>query len=99
LDWGTVAQWFGVAIAVLALNAGTIQFLISRRESSRKENYDRIEHLGKRLYDLAASLPLEYVRREDWIRFGSSIDKKLDDMRDEMRDELRDLKDSYVKRD
>lgn len=31
---------------------------------------------------LRSELPLHYVMREDWIRFSSSIDKKLDQLRD-----------------
>lgn len=32
---------------------------------------DQVQMLGQ-------TLPLEYVRREDWIRFSASIDHKLD---------------------
>lgn len=32
----------------------------------------------KRILRLRADLPNEYVRREDWIRFSSLIDTKLD---------------------
>jgi len=31
---------------------------------------------------LRAELPLQYVRREDWIRFGATIDAKLDRLAD-----------------
>lgn len=47
------------------------------RESIRKES-ERIDTLSK----LLQSLPLEYVRREDWIRFSAVIDNKLDRLAD-----------------
>lgn len=31
---------------------------------------------------LRTELPLQYVRREDWIRFGATIDAKLDRLTD-----------------
>jgi hypothetical protein len=43
-------------------------------------------------------LPLEYVRREDWIRFSSTLDAKLDAMRTELRDEINELKERLGER-
>jgi hypothetical protein len=34
--------------------------------------------LTTRINTIAVELPLLYVRREDWIRFGATIDHKLD---------------------
>lgn len=34
--------------------------------------------LKEQVHLLGRTLPLEYVRREDWIRFSASIDHKLD---------------------
>jgi hypothetical protein len=34
--------------------------------------------LIRRVETLSVKLPLEYVRREDWIRFSTTIDTKLD---------------------
>ncbi len=38
------------------------------------------------------NLPLEYVRREDWIRFSGTLDAKLDAMREEMREQIAEVK-------
>lgn len=38
----------------------------------------RVARLTEKVDDLGRLLPLEYVRREDWIRFSASIDHKLD---------------------
>lgn len=34
----------------------------------------------KKLSDLKETLPLDYVRREDFVRWSISIDKKIDDL-------------------
>jgi hypothetical protein len=39
---------------------------------------ERVKQLQQRVDAIHITLPLEYVRREDWIRFSSSIDTKLD---------------------
>jgi hypothetical protein len=92
LNPGTFAQWAGAFIAFLALNAGTVQWLLARRDDKRFRDVSRVEELGKDFYDFKATLPLDYVRREDWIRFSSTIDAKIDGLREEIRGDLRDMK-------
>jgi hypothetical protein len=41
---------------------------------------------------LRADLPLKYVRREDWIRFGNTLEAKIDMIRAEMREQLAELR-------
>ena len=89
-----------VAIATLvAVNIAAIQWLFNRHDSVRAENATRLEHIGARaveiekdLLRLRAELPIDYVRREDWIRFSNTLEAKLDAMRAEMRSELGELK-------
>ncbi len=94
-----------VAIATLvAVNIAAIQWLFNRHDSVRGENATRLEHIGARaveiekdLLRLRAELPLDYVRREDWIRFSNTLEAKLDAMRAEMRSELGELKDKIAR--
>ncbi|GAP66279.1 hypothetical protein MBSD_n1583 [Mizugakiibacter sediminis] len=51
-------------------------------ENSLESTAGRITDVVHRVEKLHASLPLEYVRREDWIRFASTIDAKLDRLAD-----------------
>ena len=89
-----------VAIATLvAVNIAAIQWLFNRHDSVRAENASRLEHIEAKAVDvekdilrLRAELPLDYVRREDWIRFSNTLEAKLDAMRAEMRSELGELK-------
>jgi hypothetical protein len=89
-----------VAIATLvAVNLAAIQWLFNRHDSARAENAIKLEHLEAKAIEvekdvlrLRAELPLDYVRREDWIRFSNTLEAKLDAMRAEMRSELGELK-------
>ncbi len=45
-----------------------------------------------RFTNCACCLPIEYVRREDWIRFSATLDAKMDGLREEMREEIGPLK-------
>ena len=53
------------------------------RESIKNESM-RITELSNNLQKFSNAMPLEYVRREDWIRFSSTIDHKLDRLGDFM---------------
>ena len=92
MEWGNAAGWTGAFIAFLAVNASTIQFLLKRRDEQRQRDSSRVDDIEKQLTELRVNLPLEYVRREDWIRFSGTLDAKLDAMREEMREEIAEVK-------
>jgi hypothetical protein len=91
MEWGNLAGWAAAFIALLAVNASTIQFLLKRRDEQRRRDSGDVDQLEKQFTDMRVNLPLEYVRREDWIRFGGTIDAKVDAIREELREELRNL--------
>ena len=70
MEWGNAAGWVAAFIAFLAVNASTIQWLLKRRDEQRQRDSGRVDDLEKQLVELRVNLPLEYVRREDWIRFS-----------------------------
>jgi hypothetical protein len=92
VDWGPVAGWVAAFIAFLGINAATIRWLLDRRGEQHLREANRVDGLAKEISELKINLPLEYVRRDDWIRFSSTIDAKLDRMREEMREDLQNLK-------
>ena len=64
-------------------------------EAARRTAFSRLgprRRSGKALIELRVNLPLEYVRREDWIRFSGTLDAKLDAMREEMREQIAEVK-------
>lgn len=100
MEWGTVATWASALVGFLTLNAVTIQFILKWHDDQHFRDAARNEVIEKMIYELKAILPLEYVRREDWIRFGATLDAKLDAMRDEWRAEMTALKEKlYGRRD
>ncbi|MGB8682287.1 MAG: hypothetical protein WCD12_05335 [Candidatus Binatus sp.] len=93
MEWGSAAGWAATFIAFLAVNASTIQWLLKRREEQHERDTGRVDELERQVTELRVNLPLEYVRREDWIRFSGTLDAKLDAMREEMRGEIGEVKD------
>ena len=76
----------------MALNASTIQYLLKRRDLQHERDSSRVDELERELTELRMNLPLEYVRREDWIRFSGTLDAKLDAMREDMREDIAEVK-------
>ncbi len=87
-----IATFLLVLVTVVGINVGTIKWMLDRHRSATLRDSERWQEIERALFELRASLPLEYVRREDWIRFGGSLDAKLDAMREEMREEIADVK-------
>jgi hypothetical protein len=92
LEWSSATGWVGAFIAFLAVNASTIQWLLKRRDEQHLRDSGRVDDLEKQIIELRVNLPLEYVRREDWIRFSGTLDAKLDAMREEMREQIAEVK-------
>ena len=86
---GSAATWASAFVGFLTLNAVTLQFILKWHDEQHFRDAARSENIEKIIYELKASLPLDYVRREDWIRFSGTLDAKLDAMREEMREENR----------
>lgn len=74
--------FLGCVFAFGKLLLSQFEARIAERLSAIKEQINRDSETVKALRDqvqlLGQTLPLEYVRREDWIRFSASIDHKLD---------------------
>ena len=92
MDLGNAAGWAAAIVAFLAVNASTIQWLLKRRDDQRERDSSRVADLENALIELRVNLPLEYVRREDWIRFSGTLDAKLDAMREEVREQIGEVK-------
>jgi hypothetical protein len=106
MSWNALGTMAAALMAFIALNAGTLRWLFERHESAtaeqmaslKREGSDFSHEVERQMMKLKAQLPLEYVRREDWIRFSSTLDAKLDAMRTELRTEITELKDRLAER-
>lgn len=93
MNWNTLAALVMAVASLAGLNLGALKWMLERHYRESQRETARWEEIERGLYELRASLPLEYVRREDWIRFSATLDAKLDAMREEMRQEIETLKD------
>ena len=79
---GIVAAWSTIMIAALKVmfnrSLGAIEDKMAEFSTTTKACAD----LERELLELKAAMPLEYVRREDFIRFEVGINYKLDKLRD-----------------
>jgi hypothetical protein len=106
MSWDAAGTLAAALMAFMALNVGTLKWLFERHEATvggqlaelKREGSDFSHEVEREMLKLKAQLPLEYVRREDWIRFSSTLDAKFDAMRIELRGEIDDLKQRLVER-
>lgn len=89
IAWSVIMLTVTLALAWSTLLIGAIKWLLTRYqehingrfnslEKATKDRTERLHQLDRDLLKLRAELPNQYVRREDWIRFGGQIDSKLD---------------------
>lgn len=90
------------AIAVVAVLVLTVLMVVGRialgqfeariaerfvgLENSMREENRQLGELKREFAEHIKTLPMEYVRREDWIRFSSVIDAKLDRLAERLSD-------------
>ena len=106
MSWNAAGALATALMTFMALNIGTLKWLFERHESIidsqiealKREGSDFSHEVEREMLKLKAQLPLEYVRREDWIRFSNTLDAKFDAMRVELRGEIDDLKQRLAER-
>lgn len=100
MTWEAIATFALSFVTLVGLNLGAIRWLLTRNEGELGERINDVKREGsnfshmmeRELLQLKATLPVEYVRREDWIRFSNTLEAKIDAMRMEVRAEIADLR-------
>jgi hypothetical protein len=81
-----VAAWSLIIIAALRVMFGSKFKAIDQKFEGLAETSGatskKYQELERELLEFKADMPLEYVRREDFIRFEVGINYKLDKLRD-----------------
>jgi hypothetical protein len=88
VNWQTVAILLTISgfsstamvLAVRIINGRLIEEIQQLRKSIDAGS-QRTQDIEKEILQLRAELARDYVRRDDWIRFGGSIESKLDSLR------------------
>lgn len=85
----SMAELVAIAVFVLGVLYGLARMIVAQMKTSMDARFASLEQttaaldatnkkLEQEVEQFNRLLPLEYVRREDWIRFSASIDAKLD---------------------
>jgi len=78
--------------ALGGLNLAAVRFILNQHRAGAQQKFEEVRREGREvshdvagaLTKLKADLPQNYVKWEDWIRFGASIDARLDAMREQV---------------
>lgn len=100
MSWDAVATFAMAFVTLVGLNLGAVRWLLSefeselagRLEAIKRDGTDFSHSVERELLKLKAQLPVDYVRREDWIRFSNTLEAKLDALRAEVRAEISELR-------
>jgi hypothetical protein len=92
MSWEAVATFASVVVTLAGINLAALHLMFELHQRQAKREDERWSQLERAIYELRALLPIEYVRREDWIRFSATLDAKMDGLREEMREEIGPIK-------
>lgn len=100
VSWDALGTFALTFVTLVGLNLAAIRWLLVRTDEELRSSLQTLKREGtefshsleRELLQLKAQLPVEYVRREDWIRFSNTLEAKLDAMRAESRAELSEVR-------
>jgi len=106
LNWDAIATFALAFVTLIGLNLAALRWLLGQygremgnRLATLSRDGSEFSHAVEReLLKLKAQLPVDYVRREDWIRFSNTLEAKLDALRAEMRMEISELRERLYER-
>ena len=97
MSWEAVATFASVLVTFVGINLAAVRAMFERHQRFANRDDERWSQLERAIYELRVLLPIEYVRREDWVRFSATLDAKMDGLREEMREEIGPIKEKlYV---
>jgi hypothetical protein len=92
MNWQAVATFASVLVTFVGINLAALRSMFERNQRLISRDDDRWSRIERTIYELRVLLPIEYVRREDWIRFSATLDAKMDGLREEIRQEIAPIK-------
>jgi len=106
VNWDAIATFAFAFVTLIGLNLGALRWLLGQYVHDVNKRIDQINRDGsefshaveRELLRLKAQLPVDYVRREDWIRFSNTLEAKLDALRAEVRAEISELRERLYER-
>ena len=95
MDWKSITVLLGIIVTWSGVFLWAVKGMLAQNQNHADERFevlgkaltaqeDKWQATDRALLHFKAELPREYVRREDWIRFGATIDTKLDRLHDKL---------------
>lgn len=106
MNWDAIATFALAFVTLIGLNLGALRWLLGQYGREAGNRIDLLNRDGtefgrgveREMLKLRAQLPMDYVRREDWIRFSNTLEAKLDALRAEVRVEIVELRERVYDR-
>lgn len=96
VNWQAIGALTGFIVVWSGLLLWAAKHMLGRLEAKVDERAGQWREVDRQLQELRVELPQRYVQREDWIRFGATIDYKIDRIYEHL-EELKRL--SYGRRE
>ncbi len=106
MNWDALATFALAFVTLIGINLAALRWLLGQYGREVTNRLDQVSRDGtefshgveRELLKLKAQLPVDYVRREDWIRFGNTLEAKLDALRAEVRADIAGLRERMYER-
>jgi hypothetical protein len=106
MNWDAIATFALAFVTLIGLNLGALRWLLTQYGREANSRLDLLNRDGsefargveREMLKLKAQLPMDYVRREDWIRFSNTLEAKIDALRAETRVEIVELRERIYDR-
>lgn len=87
--WMVILTALSTAFVAVGMGGGLMKYLLDRHlteldarigtvSGQSKDSCEQIQRLQREVLELKATFPIEYVRRDDFIRAWSTVDGKLE---------------------
>ena len=84
MEWEQISFLVGVIAAWSLLIIGTVKFVIGRSLAHYDEKFRQLDADHAVLREIKADLPLNYMRREDYLRLEAQISTKFERLYDQL---------------
>ena len=106
MNWDAAATFALAFVTLVGINLAALRWrlgqygreMAARLDGLNREGTEFAHAVERELLRLKAQLPVDYVRREDWIRFSNTLEAKLDALRAEVRAEIVELRERLYQR-
>jgi|GEM_PF-856086 len=78
VTWQSIVMFIGLAGTLTAIQLKAFDWLLRHRLTSIEDHLVSTDRRIEKLEQLVADTRRDYVRRDDWMRFSSTMEVKLD---------------------